>query len=70
MPEIQHIYCTQSPSVSFPTPPVKKIVKYSWMTRYIVRETVGQGNYGKVKLGIDTQTGEEVALKVTVSESK
>jgi hypothetical protein len=32
--------------------------------RYVVLETLGSGAPGKVKLGIDTVTGEKVALKI------
>ena len=32
--------------------------------KYILRDTLGKGVEGKVKLGIDMETGEEVALKI------
>lgn len=35
-----------------------------WLKDYGIRETLGQGNFGKVKLGIDKKTGRKVALKV------
>ena len=32
--------------------------------KYILRDTLGKGVEGKVKLGVDMETGEEVALKI------
>ncbi|KAI8813048.1 kinase-like domain-containing protein, partial [Cladochytrium replicatum] len=35
-----------------------------YLDRYTVTKVLGEGSYGKVKLAIDSQTGEKVALKV------
>ena len=37
---------------------------YSNIANYILREDIGEGNFGKVKLGIFKQTGEEFAIKI------
>lgn len=39
-----------------------------WLANYKVKETLGQGNFGKVKVGIDNK-GQKVALKVRTSEN-
>ena len=31
---------------------------------YTIKNTIGEGTFGKVKLGIHKQTGEQVAVKV------
>ena len=31
---------------------------------YVVKKTLGEGTFGKVRLGIHTLTGEQVAIKV------
>ena len=51
------------------TPPLANILseaghKTICSGRYVVLETLGSGATGKVKLGIDTVTGEKVALKI------
>jgi serine/threonine protein kinase len=38
--------------------------KYHWISGYIVKETIGRGTFGKIKLGIDVNNGMKVALKV------
>ena len=37
---------------------------YSNIANYILKEDIGEGNFGKVKLGIFKQTGEEFAIKI------
>ena len=37
---------------------------YSNISNYILKEDIGEGNFGKVKLGIFKQTGEEFAIKI------
>ena len=37
---------------------------YSNIENYILKEDIGEGNFGKVKLGIFKQTGEEFAIKI------
>ena len=37
---------------------------YSNINNYILKEDIGEGNFGKVKLGIFKQTGEEFAIKI------
>ena len=37
---------------------------YSKISNYILKGDIGEGNFGKVKLGIFKQTGEEFAVKI------
>ena len=37
---------------------------YSDFSNYILKETIGEGNFGKVKLSIFTPTGEKFAIKI------
>ncbi len=37
---------------------------YSNINNYILKEDIGEGNFGKVKIGIFKQTGEEFAVKI------
>ena len=37
---------------------------YSNINNYLLKEDIGEGNFGKVKLGIFNQTGEEFAIKI------
>jgi serine/threonine protein kinase len=37
---------------------------YSSINNYLLKEDIGQGNFGKVKLGIFKKTGEEFAIKI------
>lgn len=39
---------------------IKKVDKYN----YNVKDTLGQGQYGKVFQGVDTKSGEKVAIKL------
>lgn len=32
--------------------------------RYAIIRTIGSGHFGKVKLAVDTQTGQQVAVKI------
>ena len=41
---------------------------YSNIANYIFKEDIGEGNFGKVKLGIFKQTGEEFAIKILNKE--
>lgn len=36
----------------------------SLLGNYILQKTIGEGTFGKVKLGIHTLTGEKVAIKI------
>ena len=36
----------------------------SLLGNYIIQKTIGEGTFGKVKLGIHTLTGEKVAIKI------
>jgi carbon catabolite-derepressing protein kinase len=61
MPE----YTSQIESaVSVPIPPARRKNNEENLSNYITLNTIGEGNYGKVRLGIDKRTGEKVALKV------
>ena len=40
------------------------LVEEKLIGNYIIRNTIGQGSYGKVKMGIHLQTQEKVALKI------
>jgi len=35
-----------------------------WINDYVLVKTIGRGTYGKVKLGIHAETGEQVAIKI------
>ncbi len=35
---------------------------------YLIGKTIGEGTFGKVKLGTHTLTGERVAIKILVKE--
>ena len=37
---------------------------YSDFSNYSLKDTIGEGNFGKVKLGIFKPTGEEFAIKI------
>ena len=37
---------------------------YSLINNYLLKQDIGQGNFGKVKLGIFKKTGEEFAIKI------
>ena len=39
---------------------IKKVDKYN----YNVKDIIGQGQYGKVFRGVDTKSGEKVAIKL------
>jgi 5'-AMP-activated protein kinase catalytic alpha subunit len=40
----------------------------SLLGNYILQKTIGEGTFGKVKLGIHTLTGEKVAIKILEKE--
>ena len=40
------------------------MTSYSKITNYIFKEDIGEGNFGKVKLAIHKETGEEFAIKI------
>ena len=44
------------------------MASYSKITDYILKQDIGEGNFGKVKLGIFKPTGEEFAIKVLNKE--
>jgi len=57
MPEIQ-----TSPQ---PCHSIKQQKHYNrWLFNYEIKQTLGVGSYGKVKLGVDIRTGDLVALKM------
>ena len=37
---------------------------YCEINNYILKENIGEGNFGKVKLGVYKPTGEEFAIKI------
>ena len=37
---------------------------YSNISNYEIKDTIGEGNFGKVKLAIFKSTGEEFAVKI------
>ena len=39
-------------------------IDYSDFSNYTLKDTIGEGNFGKVKLAIFNPTGEEFAVKV------
>ena len=39
-------------------------LKYSNIKNYILKDDIGEGNFGKVKLGVFKNTGEEFAIKI------
>ena len=41
---------------------------YSNINNYIIKKEIGEGNFGKVKLAIFKQTGEEFAIKILNKE--
>ena len=44
------------------------MASYSKITDYILKQDIGEGNFGKVKLGIHIITGEEFAIKILNKE--
>ena len=44
------------------------MASYSKITDYILKQDIGEGNFGKVKLGIHRITGEEFAIKILNKE--
>ena len=44
------------------------MASYSKITDYILKQDIGEGNFGKVKLGIHKITGEEFAIKILNKE--
>ena len=46
----------------------KKIEKEYIISNYLIKRTLGQGTFGKVKLGIYLPTGEKVAIKIIEKE--
>ena len=44
------------------------MASYSKITDYILKQDIGEGNFGKVKLGIHKETGEEFAIKILNKE--
>jgi len=50
------------------TPPTDTSVRK--LGHYIVKETLGEGGFSKVKLGVHEKTGEKVALKLLKNKSK
>jgi serine/threonine protein kinase len=50
------------------TPPTDSSVRK--LGHYIVKETLGEGGFSKVKLGVHEKTGEKVALKLLKNKSK
>lgn len=43
--------------------------KASSFERFILKETIGNGGFGKVKRAIDTQTGLECAVKIIYNKN-
>jgi 5'-AMP-activated protein kinase catalytic alpha subunit len=43
-------------------------MKRSLIGNYFLQKTIGEGTFGKVKLGIHTLTGEKVAVKILEKE--
>ena len=39
-------------------------VDYGKISNYVLKQDIGEGNFGKVKLGIFKPTGEEFAVKI------
>lgn len=48
--------------------PAKAMMKRSLIGNYFLQKTIGEGTFGKVKLGIHTVTGEKVAIKILEKE--
>ena len=44
------------------------MASYSKITDYILKQDIGEGNFGKVKLGIHKETGEKFAIKILNKE--
>lgn len=44
------------------------MMKRSLIGNYFLQKTIGEGTFGKVKLGIHTLTGEKVAVKILEKE--
>ena len=44
------------------------LMKRSLIGNYFLQKTIGEGTFGKVKLGIHTLTGEKVAVKILEKE--
>jgi len=43
-------------------------MKRSLIGNYFLQKTIGEGTFGKVKLGLHTLTGEKVAIKILEKE--
>ena len=39
---------------------------YLQIKNYILKEDIGEGNFGKVKLGVSKTTNEEYAIKIII----
>lgn len=64
-----HILTSSNTTTSnngLPKRPVQK--KQNRLGPYNLLQTLGEGEFGKVKLGIHTETGEEVAIKLIKKE--
>jgi len=42
-------------------------VQFNQVGKYQVGKTIGEGTFGKVKLAVNTETGEKMAIKVRTS---
>ena len=46
------------------SPEVENIDEGAKLGNYVISKTIGEGTFGKVRLGIHTLTGEKVAVKI------